>query len=174
MRKRSSVESRFWTKVDKNGPVPAHRPELGPCWVWTGCKTIYGRLMIGSRTDGSRRPERASRVSLEISLGRPIREGMFALHACDNPTCVNPLHLFEGTNRDNMVDMVSKGRHRGIGAHRGEKHHLAKLTDRESEMIRIEYAGGLISQIELGKKFGIKQAQVSRIINRKRRAKGIA
>jgi hypothetical protein len=100
------IEERFWTKVDKNGPMPEHCPELGPCWLWTGAKTTagYGYIHLA---DGSK--DYAHRISSKIHGGRDAT-GLSLCHRCDNPPCVNPAHLFVGTQVDNMRDMWSKGR----------------------------------------------------------------
>lgn len=99
---------RFWDKVDKNGPIPKHCPELGSCWNWLACTDPfgYGVLMIP-------RPKKhrvcAHRFSYELHIG-PIPGGMLVCHHCDNPPCTNPLHLFLGTYLDNNRDMYAKGR----------------------------------------------------------------
>ena len=87
---------RFWDKVDKTGE----------CWIWTASKNKkgYGRFGFGSRA------QLAHRVSWLLSNGE-IPDGMLACHTCDNPPCVNPSHLWLGTQKDNVVDMSSKGRH---------------------------------------------------------------
>ena len=88
----------YWSKVSKG--------VSGECWIWTGyiARTGYGRMRA------RRKPYAAHRLALWMALGRPL-VGM-VLHSCDVPLCVNPEHLREGTQFDNMRDMVERGRHR--------------------------------------------------------------
>ena len=100
-----TVEERFWAKVNKDGPIPPHRPELGKCWVWTASKyqNGYGQFSIG------RKAIFAHRLSFEIAHGQ-IAPGWCVCHACDNKPCVNPGHLWLGSYADNMRDASAKGR----------------------------------------------------------------
>lgn len=92
-----SLSERFYRKV---ALIPFHS-----CWEWTGRKNHEG---YGSIYDGSSRAL-AHRVSWKLHHG-PIPPGMCVLHACDNPSCVNPAHLFLGTQSDNVADMMAKDR----------------------------------------------------------------
>lgn len=111
---------RFWQSVDKDGPVPEHRPELGNCWIWTLRVQVYGRITIHGRFFF------AHRLSWLLANGEIPEDRPFVLHHCDNPPCVRPSHLFLGTADDNTRDMMTKGRWSGgrsrDGDHQGEAH----------------------------------------------------
>lgn len=117
------------------------------CWIWTGAKTKdgYGKIQVGPKL------LLAHRLSLEIYLGRPITEGMFVLHSCDNPSCINPKHLREGTNQDNVCDMTSRGRHVGN----------KKLTWDQVADIRSRVGQ---SGVSLAAEFGVTTANISQIL----------
>lgn len=117
--------ARFWEKVEKNGPIPAHCPELGPCWVWMAARIKLGSYGLLSKL-------LAHRLSWVIHYGS-IPDGLFVCHHCDNPPCVNPAHLFLGTRSDNMLDAFNKGR---LPDHRGTSHGQAKLTEAQVRTIR--------------------------------------
>ncbi len=84
-------EERFWSKVDKQGPPPALRPELGPCWLWTAAKSVsgYGRFGTAALSGGG---QAAHRASWRMAHG-PIPEGLHIDHLCRVHNCVNPAHL---------------------------------------------------------------------------------
>lgn len=147
---------RFWAKVDKNGPVPSHRPELGPCWVWTAAKSRgYGVFRLGARI------QRSNRVGWMVQKGG-IPDGLCALHECDNRACVRGSHLFLGTKAENNADMVAKGRDVHL---RGHAHGCAKLTGADVVDIRSRHvARG--SQRRLAKEFGVSFSLISQIVNR--------
>lgn len=106
------------------------------CWLWTGDlnRAGYGRFIYGGKR------WTAHRASYQVYIGDlpPVERGTkcCVLHRCDNPRCANPDHLFLGSQADNMRDKAEKGR--AIGAHPGEKHHCAKLTRVQVDMIRAE------------------------------------
>lgn len=100
-----STIARFWSKVDRDGPVPNHAPELGPCWVW-----VAGHRLNGYGSFYHQQKSRlAHRVSWRIQHGT-IPANMCVLHRCDNKSCVRPDHLRLGTQLDNVRDRHEKGR----------------------------------------------------------------
>jgi hypothetical protein len=146
---------RFWAKVNRNGPI---HPMYGQCWEWIGrtLKRKDGSISYGY-LDGY---GYAHRCSWHIRFGS-IPSKMKILHKCDNPTCVNPNHLFLGTQADNIRDMVSKRRSRGPS---GEKCSLAKLSDEEVAKIRALYDSGEYTALDLATYYGVARCTISRAI----------
>jgi hypothetical protein len=99
---RQAPEDRFWAKVDKNGPVPDCRPELGPCWIWQGApkQEGYGDFYYRGKH------EYAHRLSYQWSV-KPIPDGLHIDHLCRVRICVNPAHLEPVTVLENLM--------RGVG-----------------------------------------------------------
>ncbi len=123
---------RFWSKVNKDGPLSESCPHLGPCWIWLGRFHSEGYGTFGVNT----RQVFAHRYSWELHNG-PISAGLFVCHHCDVPSCSRPDHLFLGTHADNMADMKQKGR-----GQQGERHHSRKLTEVQVSALRLRRAGG--------------------------------
>lgn len=165
--------ARFWSHVEKTDT----------CWLYSPIypKNRYGAFNIGKTKTKSHR------FSWELEYG-PIPEGMNVLHHCDTPACVRPDHLFLGTQKDNVLDMVQKNRHwmhvnpekRLTGErhwtrinpqaikpiNQGEKSHTAKLTPQDVRMIRIRANHGE-AQKEIAKDYPVNSSTISGIITRK-------
>lgn len=93
-----SLSERFWQHVEQRGP--------DECWSWTGSTIRQGRGWLWN----GRKKVTAPRIAWEIHHGRPLADDLCACHSCDNPNCVNPAHIWAGTNRDNQLDSRQKGR----------------------------------------------------------------
>lgn len=111
------------------------------CWVWTAAlgKKGYGHFWNGSH------PVPAHRMSYELYEGE-IPNGLHVLHRCDNVLCVNPSHLFLGTNLENVIDKIEKDRHP-----RGSKASTAKLTEEQVMAIRAD----MRSQRKIAADYGV-------------------
>jgi len=119
------------------------------CWIWQGFKDKdgYGSIIINQKMN------KPHRVMWEIHNG-PIPEGINVLHKCDNPPCVNPDHLFLGSQKDNIQDCIKKDRFV-----RGEKNGRAKLT--KNKVIKIYYDNRKYA--EIAKDFSVSKASVGSI-----------
>lgn len=162
----------FWKKVNKNGPIVPH---VGtPCWDWTASRNNqgYGTFGVGSGTH-----RQSHRVSWQIENG-PIPYGSCILHKCDRTCCVNPLHLFPGSHKDNADDRDSKGRgnpatgdNAALRKHphlvlRGERHSNSKLVESDVIEIRMRRSTGETPKAIAGD-FGISTTLVRNIHLRK-------
>jgi hypothetical protein len=142
------------------------------CWLWTAAVCSGGYGCIGETK--TRKILSAHRVSWELHCS-PIPEGLDVLHKCDVRPCVNPQHLFLGTDQDNVNDKIAKGRGT-LGkrwkqknprktAPSGEHHHYAKLT--EAQVVEIISSTERGSGVRLAEKFGVARSVISQIKNRK-------
>jgi hypothetical protein len=142
------------------------------CWLWTlkPENDGYGRLRVAPG-----RRIRVHRLAWELTRG-PIPDGMRVCHTCDTPLCVNPAHLWLGTDADNAADRSAKGRS-ATGERnasvlyperlpRGDAHHNAKLTAAAVREMRCMHDAGEASQAALAERFGVSRTQVSLIVRR--------
>lgn len=141
------LRDRFWSKVRVGRP--------DECWEWTGHRKVNG---YGQFTLTKGHFFTASRVALALS-GVVILAGQSACHTCDNPPCCNPAHLFAGTQAENALDSVSKGR---ANRARGAAHPSARLTDEAVRAIRATRSYyGVIA--DLSREFGVSTTAIRRI-----------
>lgn len=145
-RTHGSLEERFWRRVQKGEG----------CWEWQGSKLKAGYGHI--RSGGAGTPiYLAHRYSYELHYG-PIDPRNFVIHSCDNPSCVNPAHLRQGTPQDNMLDMMEKGRK---VVPTGTEHFSACLDPEKVRLIRLSAE----SNAALARRFGVHPSAISNVRN---------
>lgn len=134
-----SHHDKFWEKVNKSND----------CWIWLGHidKDGYGKFWNYL----------AHRFAWIDSFGE-IPKGKYVCHKCDNPSCVNPSHLFLGTQFDNMKDMITKGR---INSRVGELNPKSKLTEKDVRFIHEAYKFNGYNRTDLAKRFGVTKTCIS-------------
>lgn len=163
MRIARPVEVRFWEKVNKQGS--------DDCWLWTAFidKNGYGLFRLNSN-----KQVRAHRISYEIAFGE-FAQTLLVCHRCDNPSCVNPKHLFLGTVTDNNRDKIKKKRDsRGVThgrftkpecTARGERHGRSKLNEQQVAEIRQYIPNGGLSRSQLARHYGVAKSTIDRILS---------
>ena len=139
---KESDERRFWSKARKQND--------DQCWMWTGAHSErYGQF--GLCNNGTGKTYRAHRIAWELTNGA-IPNGLYVCHHCDVPLCVNPGHLFLGTQTDNLQDARKKGRMR------------KKVTKEMESLIRSMWIFRVVTHKMLGKKFGLSVATIKCVL----------
>jgi len=156
-----ATKLRFWGYVDKTDS----------CWNWIGgrSKNGYGQFMV----DGFK--VMPHRYSWALHTRKHIPTGMQVCHHCDNPACVNPEHLFLGTQSDNMKDCARKGRtifQKRAELFRGERHGRVKLTQEQVTEIRAKHVPYKTTYVKLAEMYGMSVSAIARIVQRVRWAYG--
>ena len=147
----------LFQRLERNS-IP--EPNSG-CLLWTGAVDHSGHGVITIWDDEYEKSITTSphRIAWQLHRG-PIPERMLVCHKCDVPSCINPDHLWLGTNDENMADMVAKGR---AAKPKGTKHPNSKLTDDDIRAIRRSLKSG----VDVAREYGISTANVSLIRSRK-------
>ena len=148
---KQTLADRFWSKVDRRGP--------NDCWPWTAVTNEHGYGVMRPEGRRSGPTAKAHRVSLQLS-GVEV-DGMYVLHSCDNPPCVNPAHLSVGTPAENAADRNRRGR-----TARGSRSGTHKLTEGQVGEIRRRAAAGELHRL-LAAEFGVSRPTISRVVNGK-------
>ncbi len=148
MKDDGQIAARFWNKAKK----------AEGCWEWTGgvAGKGYGYFYAG---EGGMR--RAHRVAYELATGKPVPDGLYVCHSCDNRICVRPDHLFLGTAKDNTADMYKKGRQVCMPAI-GEDTGHAKLTADTVRAIREALRQGT-TKTAIGRQYHVSRTAIYHI-----------
>ena len=149
------IKARFWSMVNVTG--------VNECWEWKKIGSFLANRGYGIVYFNPFRSQKAHRVSWFISNGE-IPQGLHVLHRCDNRKCVNPTHLFLGTNIDNVKDRNQKGRTSHKSRNVGEKHGLSKLADIQVVEIRKRWKNGE-KQSKMEKEFRLKRGSLFPVVH---------
>lgn len=141
----------FWSKVNLTANIDL-------CWEWIGAKSKkgYGNFWFNGKC------KHATYLSYYY-WNNVFPDGCHVLHKCDNPSCVNPTHLFLGNNNDNVADKVSKGR---CSCLKGSSNPKSKTTEADVLEIRKLFASG-ISRKDIYSKYNLSQSMVNQIISKR-------
>ena len=151
-----------WARFEKK-----IKKEDGGCWIYVGYRNEkgYGATMV--RREGKGHLVKAHRLMYSKYIGR-IPDGMVVCHTCDNPSCVNPEHLFVGTQADNLKDMHAKGRRKYPEKIKRRTIEERRNDDRERRRVTYDMWAGGLSQKEVAVRLGICKRQVSERLRRYR------
>lgn len=162
---RPTIDIRFWSKVQKS-------KNKDVCWPWLAAKRYfgYGQFWYNNRNLS------AHRIAWELVFG-PVPNGLLVCHACDNPPCCNPNHLFLGTRKDNSADMLAKGRQasglrngkytKPWATPRGERHPSSKLSITQVRAIRSLWLMGVRNCVLLGRVAGVSHTSIWQVLHKK-------
>lgn len=150
---------RFWAKVNKDGPIPGHNPDLGPCWLWTGAPESYGYGVV--QVEGVAR--NAHVVAYTLTYGPPLPNLPFITHICDNGRlgCVRPSHLVADTHNGNMRQAAERGR-----MPRGPRNPRSKLTETNAIAIRERFATEGMTKSSLAREYQVHHRTIQKVLER--------
>lgn len=151
---RSEMLKKKW--ADYRARILEQYEVVGTCWEWRGGALNadgYGEVKVRGRS------VKVHRLSYQRAVGA-IPRGKQVLHHCDNPSCINPEHLWVGTHWDNMRDMAQKGRTGGVAAGH------TVLTPKDVREIRSAYVPGKVTYAEIAERYGVSAGTIGRIVNR--------
>lgn len=151
MRRVKNTPADVWSMIKKG--------ESDECWEFQGGRNRqgYGNFSLDGKTAV------AHRLVYILTFG-DIPAGLIVRHTCDNPPCCNPRHLLLGTTKDNSLDMVSRGRHRGYTAgFQGEAHPRAKLSIQKAKAIRQKFSKG-VPMLNMAKEYNVSPAAIWQVL----------
>lgn len=156
-KKTENVNSEEYTNELKQRLIQKTVINENGCWLWTGCTKQFDYGVVRAK----RKNYLAHRLAYEI-FKNELPGNKYVCHSCDTPRCINPDHLFLGTQTENMFDAKTKKRMKS-----GEDHYSTKLSKKDVEEIRV-LVGMKFSQRKLAKLFSVSQSCIGQIARKQR------